>query len=125
MNSNCSLSEKFDGNHGMRKQGEHLLLRLFTQNDVELRRVTYRLAATKMATFLGNLMNGKTFISKPGTISKMLGLPLTIDILIEIVLFGLSNTDQLVICATNFKDYKFFFYFSLFISFSIVDIIKC
>lgn len=119
-----SLASKFDGNQKLRKRGEELLLRLFSHESNDLKgyiqmkpvhskqsniingifhtqnRITYRLAAEKMAHFFSCLMDGSTFISKSyatnGSKNNILGLPLTIDILIEIICFGLGSTDPTV-----------------------------
>lgn len=65
-----------------------------------LNSVTYRLAANKMAHFFSCLMDGTTFISKSyatnGSKNNLLGLPITVDILIEIICFGLESSNQTV-----------------------------
>lgn len=63
-------------------------------------RITYRLAAEKVAYFFSCIMDGTTFISKSyaSHVSKstFLGLPLTVDILIEIICFGLTSSESTV-----------------------------
>lgn len=61
-------------------------------------RIIYRMAADKVKYYFSSLMEGQTILSRTYASKKshLLGIPLTTDILIEIVCFGYSHSDTIV-----------------------------
>lgn len=89
---------EYDGNELLKKNAENLLLKLFTDESIDLKRQVYRLASEKIAHFICSIMNGRTIISKYHTKHNsectFFGLPMTDDILNEIISSGLSSNDS-------------------------------
>lgn len=93
-----SLNPEYDGNEQLKMKAENLLLKLFTNESIDLKRQVYRLASEKIANFIGSIMNGRAITSKHysknNSKSKFFGLPINGEILNEITSFGLSSNDS-------------------------------
>lgn len=98
----CSLSAQYDCNEPLRTDAENLLLRLFSHECVQLKQLIYRLTAERMSRHFACIMDGTTMISKSYSVgigrSSYFGLPLTTEILIEIICGGLT-------AAANFREH--------------------
>lgn len=80
---------------------ESLLLRLFGHECMQLKQLVYRLTAQKMSQHFSCIMDGTTMIAKSYSARigrcNLFGLPLTAEILIEIICGGLTaGTDSRV-----------------------------
>lgn len=101
-----SLNPEYDGNKQLKHKSEKILLNLFTNKSIDLKRQIYRLSLEKIATFFTSILNGKTITQKYRTnqmsMSNFIGLPLNEKILNEIISFGLSCSDSTIQkCAEN------------------------
>lgn len=96
-----SLSTQYDSNPSLREKAENLLLRLFGHECMQLKQLIYRVTAEKISHHFSCIMDGTTMISKSYSArigkSNYFGLPLTTEILIEIICGGLTSaTDSRV-----------------------------
>lgn len=67
----------------------------------------YNLCSAKVKYYFGSVMSGETVIPKNAykqAKNYFLGIPMTTDILIEIVCFGLGSDDKVV--SLNKSDYR-------------------
>lgn len=87
---------QFESSAALRENAENILLRLLAHDNPEVHRLVYGMCAEQMKLFFASLMDGSAMPrGKPQqrVQSVWLGVPLTADILVEMICFGLTNAD--------------------------------
>lgn len=89
---------RFEGNAALRQNADQLLVRLLAHELLDVRQVTYALCAEQMKLFFGLLLDGSAMPQRSHqqlgrTHGVFLGVPLTVDILVEVICFGEPNDD--------------------------------
>lgn len=85
----------FEGNNALRLNAEKLFLRILSHEDFVIKRNVYRMCAQKMKYYFSSLMDGAQILNHSSLRSQthFLGIPLTVDILIEIICFGCTHQE--------------------------------
>lgn len=97
-NAITNLVPEFDGNSKLKEAGESLLLRLLSSSKNELKRLVYQLCAEKVKYFMSSVRDGETMLGKS---CKSVGIPLSVDIIREIIGFGYGNEDTKIHCCSE------------------------
>lgn len=99
------VSLQFGTNPELRKNGELLLLRLLAHASVDVRRATYVLCTVQMVQYMASCvqsMKQKSRRPGPSRRGAFLGIPLSEDILVEMICFGEPSTEpRIQECAAN------------------------
>ncbi|XP_062560483.1 protein rotatin homolog [Armigeres subalbatus] len=90
----------FEGNHKLRDAAEKLILRLLSHSDERIKSAAYDQCNVVMKDFISSLDEGAILTHRKGMARlgddklTSLGIPLSVEILIEIICFGYCSTNR-------------------------------
>lgn len=94
------MTPQFNANDQIRMDCERLLLHMMSNGCLEMKQLVYKLASEKMSYHFGCIMDGKRNVPKSYTStvsdSCLFGIPMSAEILAEILCNGLSSDDSKV-----------------------------
>ncbi|XP_031630428.1 uncharacterized protein LOC116345312 [Contarinia nasturtii] len=97
-NAITSLTPQYNANEKLREDAETLFLHMLSYGSVEMKRLVYKLSSEKISFFFGCLMDGKKSVPRSYAStthrSCLFDIPMTSEILAEIVCSGLYNDDS-------------------------------
>lgn len=99
---------RFESNAALRQNAEQLLVRLLAHEQLDVRRLAYALCAEQMKLFFGRLLDGSAMPQRNQhqlgqSRVVFLGVPLTVDLLVEVICFGEPSDDAKVSNHQLFK----------------------